>query len=63
MLEGLQEKTINCPYCGELISVLIDSSVSVQHYVEDCSVCCQPMELQVFVENGDCRVQAHSDSD
>jgi hypothetical protein len=40
---------ITCPYCGEPIEVVVDPSVNEQCYVEDCSVCCQPMVLQVDV--------------
>jgi hypothetical protein len=40
-----------CPYCWEDISMLLDSSVRKQKYIEDCEVCCNPIELQVeFME-------------
>lgn len=42
------EQTIQCPYCWETISVLVDPSVSEQEYVEDCQVCCRPILLQVY---------------
>src|SRR5437016_12913997 len=29
-----------CPYCGEEISMVLDTSVTGQTYVEDCEVCC-----------------------
>lgn len=45
-MELLTEAEISCPYCGETSSVLIDSSVEDQHYIEDCQVCCRPI---VFV--------------
>lgn len=45
----LQE--IQCPYCGENIQVLVDNSIKEQNYIEDCSVCCQPIELQIIVES------------
>lgn len=64
MIEDQEEKNINCPYCGEPISVLVDPSVSEQTYIEDCSVCCQPMELQVAVDDdGDSYVEVRADSD
>ncbi|WP_416206748.1 CPXCG motif-containing cysteine-rich protein [Oceanobacter antarcticus] len=54
----LQEKRIGCPYCGELIGILIDLSEPEQEYVEDCSVCCQPMRLVVTVPaDGEADVQ------
>ncbi len=54
----LQEKRIGCPYCGELIGILIDLSAPEQEYVEDCSVCCQSMRLVVTVPaDGEADVQ------
>ena len=31
-----------CPYCGESISMIIESDIA-QRYVEDCEVCCCPI--------------------
>lgn len=45
----LEERAIECPYCGEHIGVLIDCSVARQTYVEDCQVCCCPIVLDVQV--------------
>ncbi len=39
------EHEFTCPYCSAGISVLIDPSIPTQTYVEDCEVCCNPMEL------------------
>jgi len=41
---------ISCPYCGELIEVLVDTSVEKQVYIEDCEVCCRPMNLTVTID-------------
>jgi transcription elongation factor Elf1 len=40
-----------CPYCGEQISVVVDVSVRRQTYVEDCEVCCKPIEITCDVED------------
>ena len=40
-----------CPYCGEEISMVLDLSVRRQTYVEDCEVCCNPIEISYTVEN------------
>ena len=46
------EHFFQCPYCWEQISMLLDSSVSLQTYVEDCEVCCNPIEITTrFQEN------------
>ncbi|MBZ2190506.1 CPXCG motif-containing cysteine-rich protein [Alcanivorax sp. JB21] len=55
---------ITCPYCWETIEILVDPSEPAQQYVEDCSVCCHPIELSVSVApGGDIAVEAHSDDD
>lgn len=45
-----EECFLDCPYCGEPISVLVDCSLEQQTYVEDCQVCCQPMVVQAVVD-------------
>jgi len=47
------EKEFNCPYCSERISVFLDPSVPEQQYVEDCEVCCNPIEIWYRFENGE----------
>lgn len=39
-----------CPYCGESIEILIDTSVPEQEYIEDCQVCCRPMVIHCYVD-------------
>ncbi len=49
----LQTVSIHCPYCGEPIEVLVDCSLPVQEYIEDCSVCCRPINLTVNASDTD----------
>lgn len=42
-MQALQEHLCACPYCGESISLLVDCTQIEQSYIEDCSVCCQPI--------------------
>lgn len=42
-----------CPYCWELISMLLDISVPNQKYVEDCEVCCNPIEITLAFDESD----------
>lgn len=37
--------TVQCPYCGEQYETAVDTSAGSFRYVEDCQVCCQPIEL------------------
>lgn len=47
------EKFFRCPSCHEKISVVIDPSVEgAQTYIEDCEVCCRPIELEFEVDDG-----------
>ena len=48
------EQFFICPHCGESISVLLDLSVLIQEYIEDCEVCCRPIEIKYQVgEDGE----------
>ena len=45
---------VACPYCGESFETSADASAGPCKYVEDCQVCCQPIEMELRVdENGD----------
>ncbi len=46
------EHFFQCPYCWEEISMLLDSSIREQTYIEDCETCCNPIEItSVFETN------------
>ena len=49
----LQSSTIQCPYCGEEIEILVDCSVQNQEYIEDCGVCCRPIVISAEVAEGE----------
>ena len=46
------EFVVTCPYCGEQISMVLDLSVRRQTYVEDCEVCCSPIQVSYATEDG-----------
>ncbi|MBL4796712.1 MAG: CPXCG motif-containing cysteine-rich protein [Oleispira sp.] len=63
-MKQLTEKTIECPYCGETIEILIDSSDMEQPYIEDCQVCCKPINILVSESaNGELEVSVCSEDD
>jgi hypothetical protein len=37
--------TVQCPFCGEAFETAVDLSAGSFSYIEDCQVCCQPIEL------------------
>jgi hypothetical protein len=47
------ETEVNCPYCGETFTTLVDCSDDHQSYVEDCYVCCRPINFQVVCKDGE----------
>lgn len=57
---------IQCPYCGESIEILddVDDSGGEQQYIEDCQVCCSPINIAVsFDEDGLPLVSASGEND
>ena len=46
----MNEHFFQCPYCWELISMLIDTSQHTQNYIEDCEICCNPIQVSVSCE-------------
>jgi hypothetical protein len=46
----LEPLTVRCPYCGEDFDTQADCSAGSSDYVEDCQVCCQPIEISLEVD-------------
>ncbi|MEL6870488.1 MAG: CPXCG motif-containing cysteine-rich protein [Pseudomonadota bacterium] len=53
MTGDLVERQTDCPFCGETIDLFIDASAGAQSYIEDCSVCCQPIQVSFTVHEDD----------
>ena len=45
----LEEREVTCPHCWEPHRIFVDTSGGSAVYIEDCSVCCHPMEISVTV--------------
>ena len=60
----LLERAFLCPYCNESITVLVDNSEDYQEYVEDCQVCCRPIEITAsFDLQGDLVLEVKTDTE
>jgi hypothetical protein len=46
---GAEFVMVHCPYCGEAFETRADPSSGSCSYVEDCHVCCQPIEMALRV--------------
>ncbi|HJP39010.1 MAG TPA: CPXCG motif-containing cysteine-rich protein [Gammaproteobacteria bacterium] len=52
-MSALSDATnISCPYCGEIITLVVDLSVAEQDYIEDCFVCCRPIRVICRADGG-----------
>jgi hypothetical protein len=40
---------LQCPWCAEPIELRLDLSGGDQSYIEDCQVCCRPIQVSVQV--------------
>ena len=45
----LEVVNLHCPYCGESFESSVDCSAGSQTYVEDCAVCCRPIEVRIRI--------------
>jgi hypothetical protein len=44
---------VQCPYCGERLETRVDLTAGDREYIEDCEVCCRPIELGIeLAEDG-----------
>jgi Cysteine-rich CPXCG len=51
---GTQFTTVECPYCGEPFDTAVDLSAGSTSYIEDCQICCRPIELGIEISvNGE----------
>lgn len=63
-MNNLEEQAVSCPYCGELIMVLVNAEETGQRYIEDCQVCCRPIIFSISVgSNGELIVSVHDENE
>ena len=53
MANRVLETAVTCPYCWESFTLLVDGSVDEQEYVEDCEICCRPIDFAIRVDEFD----------
>lgn len=61
MINQLLELRVQCPYCWENLLLLVDGFIESQEYIEDCEICCRPIDFRIQVDEDDqAVVQARS---
>ena len=48
-----EDALIQCPYCGQGFSLLLDTSIARQCFTTDCEICCRPFEVQAECAPGE----------
>ena len=51
-MSPILETEISCPHCGDLYTTLIDTTQGDHSTIEDCPVCCRPIQMRVRCEPG-----------
>ncbi len=58
------ETDVQCPYCGSVFTIALESFEERQEFVEDCAVCCRPISIVVTVdEDGVSHAEAHGEDE
>jgi hypothetical protein len=56
---SLESFKVHCPYCGEVIEIDVEPLEESQTFIEDCTVCCHPIQYEASTNaEGDVEVTA-----
>jgi hypothetical protein len=54
----------SCPYCLQSNDIAVDTSCDIgQQLIQDCRVCCSPIEIYVSEWDGDIHLDIRTDSE
>ncbi len=45
------EHYFDCPHCWKNQLKMIDPSVHKQSFIEDCEICCNPLEFDLIIQD------------
>lgn len=51
-MDIVDDVDVMCPHCGETFAVSVDTSHGRCEMIEDCAVCCRPIELVIRCRAG-----------
>ena len=55
------EQHLQCPYCRQAITILLDRGIiGYASIVEDCEICCRPIEIDYYVEEQDVKTFSYN---
>ncbi|HEU5069518.1 MAG TPA: CPXCG motif-containing cysteine-rich protein [Verrucomicrobiae bacterium] len=44
---------VQCPYCGQVFDLALDTSAGSQQFTTDCEICCRPFTVRAECEAGE----------
>lgn len=53
MMSYLLPVEVQCPFCWEEFTLTVDTSQGDYSTIEDCSVCCRPIEFSITCSPGE----------
>jgi len=62
-MDLLQTHDLSCPYCGEIIQIIVDCSIPEQEYIEDCQVCCRPINFHINIDSDNVQIQTSGENE
>ena len=63
-LNPLENLMVGCPYCGTSIELEVDTTSGNQAYIEDCHICCSPINFSISISaDGIAQVDARTDDE
>ena len=62
-MDLLQTHDLSCPYCGETIQIVVDCFILTQEYIEDCQVCCRPINIEIHIEGNEIQINASNENE
>lgn len=59
----LESESYYCPYWGEPAEAVLDLSGGDQVYIEDCPVCCRPIEFELRTDGTEWELDVRGEND
>lgn len=59
----LETEAYACPYRGEWVETVLDLSAGDQAYIEDCPVCCRPIEFELQTDGERWQLDVRAEND
>lgn len=49
----IEDAEVQCPYCGEVFAIAVETTQGNHTLVEDCAICCRPIGMRITCEPGE----------